>query len=101
MSKRYLTVKRLLHSLQHTNEKLNWGNILLLNMCFSYKDTEGLVGYPEFLSAIHEIAPDVPDMEWSEYQIQRACEISGMSRRSIITDNPTREKFTIQIQNRR
>lgn len=101
MSKRYLTVKRLLHSLQHTNGKLNWGNILFLNMCFSHKDTEGLVGYSDFLSAIHEIAPNVPDWEWSEYQIQRACEISGMNRNSIITDNRTRENITIQIHNRR
>lgn len=51
----------------------------------SREDSECLTGFPEFLRIIHEIAPDVPDWEWTESQIQEACRLSKMSRGSIVT----------------
>ena len=102
MSKRNLYAKRQLQSLQRQSGERNLSGSVILDFSRSRDDTEKLTGYPEFLSAIHEIAPDTPDWEWTEEQIQRASNKSGMCRKSIFTDNhEAHENITIQIHNRR
>lgn len=102
MSKRNLYAKRQLQNLQRQSNERNLDVSVILDFSRSREDTESLTGYSAFLSAIHEIAPDTPDWEWTEEQIQRACDKSGMSRKSIITDNQkAHDNITIHINNRR
>ena len=102
MSKRNLYAKRQLQNLQRQSNERNLDVSVILDFSRSREDTEELTGYREFLSAIHEIASDTPDWEWTEEQIQRACDKSGMCRESIFTDNhEAHENITIQIHNRR
>lgn len=70
-----------------------------LDFSRSRQDTMSLTGYPQFLEAVHEIEPDIPDWEWSEDAICKACKQVGMSRRSIILTDEPRNNISIQVKN--
>ena len=87
MSKRILVLRKELQNLKKQNGARYEDCIIELDFKRSREDTERLTGFPLFLSSIHEIASDTRDWEWTEDQIQRACDKSGMNRGSIFTDS--------------
>lgn len=61
-------------------------------------DITRLAGWKYFDEAIHELAPDVPEWEWTDEQIKAACEISHFSYDYFPQDfSRGREDITIPI----
>ena len=101
MSKRVLLLRKQLKNLKKQYGAEYQDFTITLDFSRSREDIERLTGYNVFLTAIHEIAPDTKDWEWTKEQIQRACDKSGMCSKSITGSQETHENITIQIQQRR
>lgn len=99
MSRRTLILRRELQNLKKQSGAQNLNVTISLDFGRSHEDN--LAGYQAFLQAIHEAAPDTPDWEWTEEQIQRACDKSGLKRGSIILEDEPQKQITIHVNNRR
>lgn len=102
MSKRILILRKELQNLKKQSGAEYQGLSITLDFSRTREDTERLTGFPDFLSAIHEIAPDNVDWwELTEEQIQLACDKSGLERGSIILENEPQKQITIHVNNGR
>lgn len=61
-------------------------------------DITELAGWKYFEEAIHQLAPDVPDWDWTDEQIQKACEMSHFRYDYFTRDfAPDREDIIIPV----
>ncbi len=101
MNKRILVFRRQLQELQEQDTKNNIDSTVSIDFHRDRTDTMHLTGFPQFLEAIHELEPNAEEWRWSENAIRKACEQIGMSRKSIILKDESKEEIIIQINNNR